>query len=33
MIYGTQWFGWMTPGEVKQFSLAERDVAIEWAAG
>jgi hypothetical protein len=26
-------FGWMTPGEVKTFPLAERDTAIDWAAG
>ena len=28
----TSLFGWMTPGEVKSFSLAQRDEAIEWAA-
>ena len=28
----TSLFGWMTPGEVKTFSLAQRDEAIEWAA-
>jgi hypothetical protein len=33
MIHGTQWFGWMTPGEVKHFPLAQRDDAIAWAAG
>jgi hypothetical protein len=33
MIHGTQWFGWMTPGEVKHFALAERDAALAWAAG
>jgi SpoIIAA-like len=26
-------FGWMTPGEVKHFPIAERDAAITWAAG
>jgi SpoIIAA-like len=26
-------FGWMTPGETRTFSLAQRDEAIEWAAG
>jgi hypothetical protein len=26
-------FGWMVPGEVKRFSLAEQDEAIAWAAG
>jgi stage II sporulation SpoAA-like protein len=25
-------FGWMTPGEVKVFSLQDRDRAIAWAA-
>jgi hypothetical protein len=25
-------FGWMTPGELKHFPLAERDAAIAWAA-
>ena len=29
----TTLFGWMTPGEVRQFSLAQRDEAIAWAAG
>jgi hypothetical protein len=33
MVHGTQWFGWMTPGEVKHFPLAERAAAIAWAAG
>jgi len=33
MIHGTAWFGWMTPGEVKHFSLADRAAAIAWAAG
>jgi SpoIIAA-like len=28
----TSLFGWMTPGEVKTFQLAQRDEAIEWAA-
>lgn len=32
MIHMTAMFGWMTPGEVKHFSLAERDAAIAWAA-
>jgi hypothetical protein len=26
-------FGWMTPGEVRTFTLAERDDAAAWAAG
>jgi hypothetical protein len=29
----TSVFGWMTPGEVKTFALAERDQGIAWAAG
>jgi len=29
----TTLFGWMTPGEVRQFPLAQRDEAIAWAAG
>ncbi|MEO6772544.1 MAG: STAS/SEC14 domain-containing protein [Kofleriaceae bacterium] len=33
MIHGVDWFGWMTPGEVKHFSMAERAAAISWAAG
>jgi hypothetical protein len=32
MTHVTHLFGWMTPGEVKHFSLAERDAAIAWAA-
>ena len=28
----TALFGWMTPGEVKVFRLAERDEAMRWAA-
>ena len=33
MVHGTEWFGWMTPGEVRHFPLADRDAAVEWAAG
>lgn len=29
----TSLFGWMTPGEVKTFRLAELDEAVTWAAG
>jgi SpoIIAA-like len=29
----TAMFGWMTPGEVKTFPLAEREAAIRWVAG
>jgi hypothetical protein len=29
----TSLFGWMTPGEVKIFRLAELDEAVGWAAG
>ena len=33
MIHGTNWFGWMTPGEIKHFPMAEKAAAIEWAKG
>jgi hypothetical protein len=33
MIHLTKLFGWMTPGEMKQFPMSERDAAIAWAAG
>jgi hypothetical protein len=33
MIHMTTLFGWMTPGEVRTFSLAQRDEAVTWAAG
>ena len=33
MAHGTDWFAWMTPGEVKHFPLAERAAAVAWAAG
>jgi hypothetical protein len=33
MKHGTDWFGWMTPGEIKHFELSERAEAIAWAAG
>jgi hypothetical protein len=33
MSRGIEWFGWMTPGEIKHFPLAERGAAITWAAG
>jgi SpoIIAA-like len=33
MITVTSLFGWMTPGELKRFPVAERDRAIAWAAG
>ncbi|MFN8025165.1 MAG: STAS/SEC14 domain-containing protein [Acidimicrobiia bacterium] len=32
MRHATNLFGWMTPGDVKTFALAERDDAIAWAA-
>jgi SpoIIAA-like len=32
MHHLTSIFGWMTPGEVKVFSLQDRDQAIAWAA-
>ena len=33
MAQMTTLFGWMTPGEVRTFRLAQRDEAIAWAAG
>ena len=33
MRHATALFGWMTPGEVEHFPLAEREAAIAWAAG
>lgn len=30
MAHVTHLFGWMTPGEMKQFPVAERDAAIAW---
>ena len=33
MRHAITMFGWMTPGEVKQFPMAERAEAITWAAG
>lgn len=32
MRHATNLFGWMTPGDVKTFSLAEREQALAWAA-
>ncbi len=32
MIHMTAMFGWMTPGEVKHFPLADRAAAIAWVA-
>lgn len=32
MIHMTAMFGWMTPGEVKHFPLAEQADAIAWVA-
>jgi SpoIIAA-like len=32
MEHVTALFGWMTPGEVRHFPLAQRDEAIAWAA-
>jgi hypothetical protein len=31
MIQLTALFGWMTPGELKHFPMAEREAAIAWA--
>ncbi|MDH4177010.1 MAG: STAS/SEC14 domain-containing protein [Thermoleophilia bacterium] len=33
MITVASLFGWMTPGEMKRFPMAQRDQAIAWAAG
>ena len=33
MIHGVDWFGWMTPGQVKHFPLAERAAAVAWVSG
>ena len=33
MIAVTSLFGWMTPGDLKRFPVAERDQAIAWVAG
>jgi hypothetical protein len=33
MSHGVHWFGWMSPGELKHFPLADRDAAMKWAAG
>jgi SpoIIAA-like len=32
MKHMTSLFGWMTPGEVKTFPLAQRDEAVKWVA-
>jgi hypothetical protein len=32
MVHLTGLFGWMTPGEMTTFSMAERDAAIAWVA-
>jgi hypothetical protein len=32
MITVTSLFGWMTPGKLKRFPVAQRDAAIAWAA-
>jgi SpoIIAA-like len=32
MRHAVSIFGWMTPGDVKTFSLADRDDALAWAA-
>jgi hypothetical protein len=33
MAHATNWFGWMSPGEIKHFPSAEMQAAIDWAAG
>jgi hypothetical protein len=32
MSHAIQWLGWMSPGQVKTFPIADRAAAIEWAA-
>lgn len=32
MAHMTNLLGWMTPGQMKQFPVAEREAAIAWAA-
>ena len=32
MQHATDWFGWMTPGEVQHFPLAQRQEAAAWAS-
>jgi hypothetical protein len=32
MTHMTTLFGWMTPGEVKTFSTADRDDAVQWVS-
>lgn len=32
MRHATSLFGWMTPGDVKTFTIAEHDAAVAWAA-
>jgi hypothetical protein len=32
MVHLTKLFGWMTPGEMKHFPLAQRAEAVAWAA-
>ena len=32
MVRGIQWFGWLTPGDVKHFPLSDRTAAMQWAA-
>ena len=32
MTHLTDLFGWMTPGETRTFSMAERDAALTWVA-
>ena len=31
--HGASAFGWLAPGELRLFSLAERDAARAWVAG
>jgi hypothetical protein len=33
MAHAVKWFGWLSPGELKHFATADRQAAIDWAAG
>jgi len=33
MQHLTDLIGWMTPGDLKTFPIAERDAAVAWVAG
>ncbi len=33
MTHATHLFGWLTPGELRTFTLEQRDEATAWVAG